>query len=242
MADDDDNFDDILGPELAPALTPGRALQRRSRSYNLRPRKHSNDRMLRVLNAISTMPVTADACMLAGVSVSGLKYWLAKSSEGKPGDGFDVVFDPDEPEETVRFHDAWADAMYTGVSRIERVAHQRALGYQEIGVYQGRVIYRHDPELVKMIGYECMDTFLLDPITKQPVPESYMKQDPDMIGLILKARMPEVYGNKQQIDVNVRGGVLAIPVVAESSEALTDQSYKADAVDVEFSEVEDEEA
>lgn len=250
--DDDDDFEDLLGPDpekplpLAGGiselkLTPGRARQRRSRSLLLRPRKLSNERMIRVLTAITEFPVSGDACMRAGISVSTLKYWMQGSAEGQPGDGYDVVLDPDEPENTVRFHEAWADAMEIGLSRVERAAMQMATGYYEVGVYQGKVVYQHDRELVEIIGYECQQTYLLDPATGAPVPEMILKQDPDMIRFILKSRMSEVYGNKQQIDVNYTGGVLAVPERAVTAQALiTDQSYKADAVDVEFEEVGEE--
>jgi hypothetical protein len=255
MADAED-LTDLLGPEPAPVqeapdpeleapsvpmLTPGRAAFRRSRSITLKPRKLSNERMLRVINAISEMPVASDACMRAGMSVTTLKYWLTKSAEGRPGDGYDVVFDPDEPEATRRFHEAWNDAMEIGIGRVESATIQRALGYLEPLTYQGRVIYKHDPELVALFGYECQQTYLLDPATGEPVPETLFKQDPDLQMFILKTRKAEVYGNKQSIDVNHRGGVLVVSAVAKSSQALLEQGkdYKADAVDVEFSEVSD---
>jgi len=241
-----EEIDELLGNpvapvEQAPALSPGRALQRRSRAIYLRPRKLTNERMVRVLTAMTDMPVAADACKMAGISTSGLKYWLGKSQEGQPGDGFDVVLDPDEPEATVRFHEAWNDAVAAGLGRVERAAITRALGYLEPLTYQGRVIYRHDRELVALFGGESVDTYLLDE-NGQPVPESVMKQDPDLLQFILKTRLADVYGNRQTVDINHRGGVLVVSATARSSEALlTDAAdYKADAVDAEFSEVESE--
>lgn len=246
MADDDD-LSDLMGPEpeLAPIpvpmLTPGRAAFRRSRSVILKPRKLSNERMIRVLTAITEMPVSADACMRASISPTTLSYWMTRSAEGVPGDGYDVVFDPEEPEATRRFHEAWEDAMKIGLSRVERAAHQRALGYLEPQVYQGRVIYKHDPGLVALYGYECQQTYLLDARTGEPVPESVMKQDPDLMMFILKTRMKDTYGSKQEIDVNYRGGVLVVSAVAPNSQALIEnqKNFKAEAIDVEFSEIAD---
>lgn len=226
-------------PAPAPALTPGRALQRRSRAIYLRPRKLSNDRMVRVLTAMTDMPVAADACKMSGISTSTLKYWLGKSQEGQPGDGFDVILDPDEPDQVVRLHEAWNDAVAAGLGRVERAAITRALGYLEPLTYQGRVIYKHDRELVALFGGESVDTYLIDKDTGQPVPESVMKQDPDLLQFILKTRLADVYGNRQTVDINHRGGVLVVSAVARTSEALlTDAAdYKADAMDAEFSEI-----
>lgn len=244
MADEDD-LSDLMGPEPEaaplPVLTPGREAFRRSRSLSLKPRKLSNERMLRVLTAISDMPVAADACMRAGMSVTTLKYWLTKSNDGAPGDGYDVIFDPEEPEATRRFHEAWNDAMEMGLGRVESATTQRALGYLEPLTFQGRVTYKHDPDLVALFGYECQQTYMLDAMTGAPVPETVFKQDPDLMMFILKTRKADIYGNKQQIDVNHRGGVLVVAKVASTPQALVDMSkdFKAEAIDVEFSEVTD---
>lgn len=227
--------------DFAGRVAGGRAALRRSRAIALKPRKLSNERMIRVLTAITEMPVAADACMRAGISMTTLSYWKARSIEGVPGDGYDVVFDPDDPTETRRFHEAWDDAMAMGLGRVERATHQRALGYLEPQVYQGRVIYKHDPELVALFGYECQQTYLLNPRTGEPVPETVMKQDPDLMMFILKTRMKEVYGAKQEIDVNYRGGVLVVSQVAKTPQALIEnqKDFRAEAVDVEFSEIAD---
>lgn len=199
--------------------------------------------MIRVLTALTEMPVSANACTMSGISVSTAKYWIACSQDGQPGDAYDVMLDPRDPDSVVRFHDAWNDAMAAGLGRVERAAITRALGYLEPLTYQGRVIYKHDRELVALFGGESVDTYLLDPNTGQPVPESVMKQDPDLLQFILKTRLPDTYGNKLAVDHNHRGGVLVVSAVAKSSEALLAdaQDYKADATDAEFTEVDPEE-
>lgn len=248
MADDQDLLD-LLGPEpeVAPApepaepapLTPGRALQRRSRSYQVKGKLNSPARLKLLLTAIGEMPVATDACKRAGISYSSLKYWLTKSSEGAPGDGFDVVLLPGE--EPVRFHEAWDHAMLYGVEKVEKAAIDKALGVLEPLTFQGRVIYKLDPDLLSLglVGHEA---YLRD-ANGQPVPETVLKQDPDLMQFILKARKPEVYGNKQQIDVNHRGGVLVVSAVATTSEALIENSkdFRANAVDAEFEDLSNEE-
>jgi hypothetical protein len=263
MADEDDDLFDILGPEPEPMNPPfaggefaepepkpkpkfndprvpgGREALARSRSMAVKPRKLSNERMIRVLTAISEIPVAGDACMLAGISPTTLNYWRLRSKEGAPGDGYDVTLDPNDPEDTVRFHVAWDDAMTIGLARVERAGFQRALGYLEPQTFQGRVVYKHDPELVALFGYECMQTYLLDKVTGAPVPETLLKQDPDMIQFIMKNRLRELYGNVQQIDINHRGGVLVVSAVAKTSTALLEsaQDFKAEAVDAMFEEL-----
>lgn len=269
MADDDD-LSDLMGPE--PEVTPiegliedalgtdeepliedvmgkrelyagGRARLRASRSLGLRPPKHSHDRMIRVLSAAATIPIRGDICMLAGISYTTLKYWLQSSKDGVPGDKYDVYLIEDDDAPPQRFHDAYDEAEKIGVDRIERAAFQMSLGQREPLVFQGRQMFRHDPEMVALYGYECTQTYLLDKYGA-PVPETIIKQDPDMIRFILKSRKPEIYGNKTTVDMNVRGGVLVVGE-KESAKLITDQSdqsYKADAVDVEFTEVMDPEA
>lgn len=248
MADDNDLLD-LLGPEpeVAPAppapevkaLTPGRAMQRRSRSYLVKGKLNSPARLKNLLTAIGEMPVATDACMRAGISYSTLKYWLTKSNEGAPGDGFDVAVMPGE--DPIRFHDAWESAMLYGVERVEKAAIDKALGVLEPLTFQGRVIYKLDPDLLSL-GFAGHEAYLKD-ANGQPVPETVLKQDPDLMQFILKARKPDVYGTKQQIDVNHRGGVLVVSAVATSSAALAENSadFRADAVDAEFEDLSNEE-
>jgi hypothetical protein len=234
---DDDDLSDLLGPDPvavelpapAPAQkkkpTPGRELQRQSRRLSVRVGKlNSPDRLRRLISAFANMPVAADACRIAGISTSTLKYWLAKSMDGAPGDGFDVTLvDGADP---IRFHVAWQDAEQVGVGNLEAAVFRKAMGQQEPLTFQGRVIYKIDPVKVRAVlakdakaltnGADC---FLLDALGN-PIPESVTKQDPDLMMFILKARKADVYGNRQQVDVSVRGGVLVVGTVAKTAEAL----------------------
>jgi hypothetical protein len=241
--DDDEDLTDLLGPDPTPPpapepkpLTPGRALQRRSRSYpvNRVGKLNSPERLKRLLKAISQMPVATDACKRSGISHSTLKLWLTRSSEGAAGDGFDINMGD---EGKVRFHEAWDAAMLQGVEKVEVAMFNKAIGQQEPLTFQGRVIYKIDPDLVAL-GLEGPEAYLKDEFGA-PVPESVTKQDPDLMQFILKARKSDTDGNKQQIDVNHRGGVLVVSAVAKSPEALTEEmkDFRQDAIDVEFEDV-----
>lgn len=237
----------FLGPEpkrFTP-LTPGRALFRRSRGMNIKPRKHSPERMQRLIDCLREMPVAGEACRRAGISYSTMKYWYLKSTEGVPGDGFDMPSADGIDEETgdqyvERFHTAWDNAMNEGIAKVEVATHTRATGYQEVLTYMGSVVYRHDLELVAMLGGYGVDTYMRDD-KGFLVPETVMKQDPDLMMFLLKTRKREEYGNHQTVDLNVRGGVLVVGAVAATPQTV-DQlgDYKADAIDVDFEETEDD--
>lgn len=243
MSREDEDLSDLLGPEPldpaapvaevlvdeAPQSRPmgeaSRALLERSRSYDTRravAKKNSPERLARLIKYISELGVTSDACRRANISVSTLKYWLQKSSEGAPGDGFDMPLGIDdengEENNSIRFHDAWDLAMVAGVERVEATVMKRSIGFREVLTYQGRVIYKKDPRLTGL-GLAPEEEYLLDEFGA-PVPETVEKMDPDLAMFILKQRKPLVYGPKSSVDVNVRGGVLVVGVRAPTSQDL----------------------
>jgi|ERR1035437_3764638 hypothetical protein len=270
MSGKDDEIDieeDLLGPDLeaenlvdeAPPATevPSTSLMKRSRSYPINrkggmPRKSTPERLGRALSYAAEMPVGADVARRLGVNVSTLKYWLQKSLEGGPGDGFDVVLGEDDEnsneDNTVRFHEAFDLAMEAGVEQVEAATHRRAIGYREPLIYRGRVQYQYDTKklaLSRELGLPEMvaENYLLDEFGA-PVPETVLKQDPDLAMFILKSRKASVYGDKSRVDVNVRGGVLVVGMRATTSEALNEMEAgyrKAGRPAVTFEEGDDEE-
>jgi hypothetical protein len=210
---------------------PSKALLERSRSYPSRraaPKKNSPERLKRLLDALAENGVENSACLRAGVSLSTVKWWLQKSSEGVPGDGFDVVFGKDDENEsgdTVRFHDAWDIKMREGIDNLETVGMRRAMGYREVLTYQGRVIYQQDPDKLAL-GLTGIDAYLLDAFGA-PVPETVERMDPDLLMYFLTHRKPEVYSKKSGIDINVgKGGVLVVGVRAATSEDLNEREER----------------
>jgi hypothetical protein len=262
MADEDD-LSDLLGPEpvedpdLADLLgpPPSRALQKESRKQALGPSrltataigmgsgrvpggKCSPERMRRILSFMEDMPIVAKACRFVNIHPATLQLWLTKSERGQPGDIFDIVINPDDPEEeriVKRFHELYDFSLESGVDNVEEAAMKRAIGYEEVLTYQGHVMYRLDPVLVDL-GYTGSDAWLKDPRTGRPVPEVVLKQDPDLIQFILKNRRAKIYGNKQQIDVSVRGGVLVVAAKALTGEELNAEEtrYKETPMEVTF--------
>jgi hypothetical protein len=231
MSGKDDDLSDLLGPEpekvpeapSKPASRPmgkaSRAVLERSRSINLIPRKNTPERLRQILKCATEMPVANSICMRSGISVTTLKYWLQKSKDGGPGDGYDIIptAEGDEPI-PIRFHEAFDAAIEGGLQLVEAAAFQRAIGFREVLTFQGRVVYQKDPELVAL-GFDGPEAYLLDEFGA-PIPETVLRQDPDLMMFIMERRMKDKYGKNSQVDVNVKGGVLVVGVRAESSEDL----------------------
>jgi len=243
MRGDDIDLEEMLGPspaveaeenlvDAAPVDYPSTALMKRSRSYpiNRAAKKNTQERLKRALNYVAEMPVTADVARRMGLSNATLKYWLQRSFEGAPGDGFDIAMGDDDEngteDNTIRFHEAWDLAMLSGVERVEAAAIKRATGYDETLTYRGQVQYRYDP--VKMAESRLLgipelvpENYLLDEFGA-PVPETVLKMDPDLAMFILKARKPQTYGAKASVDINVKGGVLVVPMRAVDAAELNE--------------------
>jgi hypothetical protein len=219
--DDEVLVDEAPKPKSRPMGANARAMLERSRSYPIgRVRQEVKlQKMKRVLAAIQELAVENSACLRAGISITTLKYWLQQSSEGLPG--YDIPLDEGEENETgsVPFHEAWDLAFTVGIQRLEAVGMRRAMGYRETLTYQGRVMYRLDPRL-QALGFEGVDAYLLDEFGA-PIPETIDKIDTDLWLAIMKARLPQVYGNKTSVDFNVRGGVLAIPIAMPGASPTT---------------------
>jgi hypothetical protein len=262
-ADDDLDFLDLDTP---PPETPKRsarewqALARRE-NYGLsritsgsptspgpgRPKggqKRTPEIMRGICEYYSRIPVAKDACAANGITPHTLKLWLTKSRLGQPGDGFDLVANPDDdPSEqfTIRFHEMYAQAQYDGTQELFRATWQRAIGYREPLTFQGRVIYKLDPKKVKA-GMEGMDAYLLDE-DGRPVPESVEKQDPDLMQFLLKGLMPELFNPAKKIEVdNKVSGVLVVAQKAASGAALADEEklYSKAPLAVEFEDGDDD--
>jgi len=235
----DAELDDLLGPaptvETPPARQPkstsgkaSLAVLQRSRSVEIVPRrKNTPERLRQILKSAADMPVANSICTRANISQTTLKYWLQKSKEGKPGDGFDVVLDAEGDEPIpIRFHEAFETAIESGLQLVEQAMFRRAIGYREVLTYQGRVMYQYDPvkcALARELGLpeQTPENYLLDDFGA-PVPETVLKQDPDLMMFIAERRMKDKYGKQSTMDVNVRGGVLVVGARAATAEALNE--------------------
>lgn len=217
-------------PKSRPMGEASRALLERSRNYPIRQaaKKNTTETLKRSLSYLAEMPIITSVANRLGRSTTTLKYWLQKSLEGKPGDGFDIKLGDDDEngteDNTIRYHEAWDLAMISGIEMMEQAGMRRAMGYEDPLTYQGRVQYKFDP--VKLTAARAAGAAEYVPenyLTDQygaPVPESVWKVDPDLIMFFLKARKPLVYGPKSTLDVNVRGGVLVVPMRALAPEDL----------------------
>ena len=238
--DNDDN-----GEPKKPPTPNGRELFRNRATYIkessgggvLKARKYSPERLTKFLNRLMKYPRVIDACEFSGFSYSTLRYYLAKSETGKPGDGFDLAYG----EETKRFHLHYADAIQAGIQMVEDEYKWRALkGYYEVLSDKGRVIYQVDPELAGL-GLTGPDSYLLDEDGK-PIPERIHHQDPEVMLAVLRAWRRDQYGRHENVDVTMRGGVMVVGVRATTNKQIEEiEKLSLDApLDVEFREIEDE--
>jgi hypothetical protein len=246
----DEDLSDLLGPDPEPvAPTPprpgvhtspaalihagGREVLKRSRSFDthravsVKKKKNSPERLQRILDACADMPINNSVCTRAGISVTTLKYWLQKSEDGTPGDGFDVPTGMEEGEGpvTTRFHEAWDSAIELGTDRVEAAMFHRAIGYREVMTFQGRVMYQMDPDMLRL-GLTGAEAYLKDEFGA-PIPETVEKQDPDLQMFIMKGRRAKFYGDKKQVDLNVRGGVLVVGMTAKTPADLNAMEVEA---------------
>lgn len=198
-------------------------------------RKYSPARLVRFLDTLSNIPVLAEACRQAGFSPTSAKYYLAKSENGDPG--FLIQWgDVEGP-----FHELYKIALETGTDRVEANAFKRANGYNEVLTHQGRVQYEIDHDAIAL-GAEpgSWDAIKKDAKGK-PIPCMVEKQSEDLMQFILKARRPDIYGNKSQVDMIMRGGVMVVSARAKTSAELLQRAKKLnEAVDVDFIEIDDE--
>lgn len=215
----------------------GRELAKRAAQLSTVGRKNSPERMALLLDKFLEFPNVTKASLFAGITYPTLRYWLVRSAEGHPGDGYDLTYG----DETKRFHEHFADVKEAAVQMVEDAYIDRAIrGYYEVLSDKGRVIYQQDPTLLAL-GCTGPDAWLLDD-NGLPIPERIHLQDPDVQLQVLKAYRRKTWGQQDKLDVNVRGGVMVVGLRAQSSAQVDEREQRllAAPTDVEFREVEDE--
>jgi hypothetical protein len=217
----------------------------RSANRQLLTRKYAPERLHAILKYVAEMPVIADVCRRAAISRTSIIYYLAKSERGKPGDAFDLpTGDLDENGHPImrRFHELWADALSDGIDKVEKAAHMLAVGQPETLTHKGRVQYKVDPDGIRLGLVEGDAGYYLTDEDGNFVPETIVMQDPDMVRFLLKTRRPQVYGDRQSVDVTHRGGVLVVGVKKTEAELEIAYGGKQEIQDVEFEDITDDTA
>ena len=186
--------------------------------------KRSPERLRLILDSLAEYPVKIGAAKKAGIHRKTLDYWLKCSAAGHAG------YVLDWRQVTAKFHEHFISAVDEGVENLLGAAYQRALGYDEPLTYQGRVVYKLDPELLAL-GCQGRDAYLIDE-DGNPVPETVRKQDPKMIRWLLQRLRPEIYGNERKIDVSQRGGVLVVGRASDIQKL--EKEFGGEIQDVEF--------
>jgi hypothetical protein len=210
----------------------GRQLKKQKLPPEISKRRKRSPALLRVvLDSLAGYPVKKNAASKAGIHPKSIEYWLKGSAAGR--DGYDIEW----RGETAKFHEHHESAMEEGYCKLEDAAVDRALGYDEILTYQGRVLYKIDDSLWKL-GCRGPDAYLKDENGK-PVPETVRKQDPKMMRWLLARHRPGVWGKHQKNDVTQKGGVLILGAPLNSEELEKKFGGEQQIQDVEFA-VEDD--
>ena len=152
-------------------------------------------------------PVESKIAAYAGIATGTLRYWLKLSERGHPGDPFDLETDHGRIE---RFHILFRDAVEEGVGEVEHKVFMAATGQEkEILTSQGHVSYKYDRDLLAL-GMTGEAAYLLDEIG-DPVPETIPLLDLESSRWFLSRRKPELYGNRQTVQVDHKhSGVLVV--------------------------------
>lgn len=198
-------------------------------------RKYAPERLIKFLDILSTVGVITEAARQAGFSTTSAKYYMAKAENNDPG--FMLKWGDIEGP----FHELVKIALEMAVERVEANVYRRANGYQEVQTHQGRVQYEIDYEAIAL-GAEPGTWEAIKKDSKgKPIPVTVEKQSEDLQMFILKARRPDIYGNKSQVDMVMRGGVMIVNAPARTSDELAKRAQKLnEPVDVDFIEIDEE--
>ncbi len=182
-------------------------------------------------------PVESKIAGGAGIATATLRYWLKLSERGNPGDDFDLETDHGRVE---RFHILFQDAVAEGVGEVEHKVFMAATGQEkEILSHQGRVSYRYDLDLLRL-GMTGEAAYLLDKFG-DPVPETIPLLDLETARWFLSRRKPEMYGNRQTVQVDHKHSGVLVVAPGKTSKELEERyaDMRHDTIqDVEFEEVE----
>lgn len=170
------------------------------------PSKYTPALATGILDAIARFPNLCHACAMHGIVYQTWRYWIIKSKNGRPGDGFDL----DYAGRVDRLHVHYDECRDESVQRVEDGYLRRAIGFKETLHHHGRVQYKMDEDLLRL-GFEGYEAYLRDE-NGQPVPESIDMQEPDTMLNVLKHFRPERWTTNVNVDVTHRGGVLVVGV------------------------------
>ena len=172
-----------------------------------------------ILNSLREYPVLSYAANKAGIHRKTLKYWMDRSEAGD--DGYDIKWQG----LTRRFHEHCESAIWEAHLKLEDEMFQRALGYDKVLTYRGRVMYKIDQGL-EGLGFQGPDAYLRDE-NGNPVPETVRKVDTKALLAVLKRHRPNTWGKRPKIDAPREGGVLIIGDVPKKPKYNTTRSVEA---------------
>ncbi len=200
-------------------------------------KKSSPTNLVKFLDALASVGVMAEACRQAGFCRTTAKYYMQQAREGVPGLANVKWGNIEGP-----FDELVQIAIANAIEEVEVCMFKRARGYDEPQTYQGRVQFEIDHDAIALGAEPGTWEAILKDKNGKPIPVTIMRQSEDLMMFLAKKHKPDIYGDKTQLDVIHRGGVMIVTAPARSSSELEQQAKKmaAEAVEVEFVEIEDE--
>jgi len=191
--------------------------------------------LLLIIKRVAISPSLTDVCEAARISTDTLDYWLMLSKTKPEHNAFNVTING----ETRRFHQWYNEARQACTNKVLNHVYETASGQaREQSRFRGRLVYKEDPELLKLLGPTFAGTsavYLRDE-NGNAIPEDFPFRDMETARWWLTYMMPETFGKTQRIDVTHRGGVLVVGAKMKPEE-LERYANAAPVHDVEFTEV-----
>lgn len=171
------------------------------------------EKMVRFILAFTSTGRFDIARRAAKISRRRLYRFRSLSEQDPKNPDFQIVLD--EGEEPIAFHIAWKEAVYESCDNMEDALSELGIGYDEPVIWQGGMCYLLDPEPNPITG-EREPKVDMD---GEPIPLTMRKRSETALYRMLKVRRPKEWGDKDQnLNVNLRGGVLVVPVPARNAE------------------------
>jgi len=194
--------------------------QGKARNHN---QKRSPELMRRWLTILMEWPNKRRASEMCGISLHLHDYWKKQSERGPAGGEFAVTLGEGEEAVTKEFHEWIDECVDVGADRVEEEYQDKALGYWEDVIYEGRRCYEVDPKKPwKVVKGKVVPNHLKDK-DGNLVPLRVWKKSETAQHNLLKAYKPGRYRENATIDMNMKGGSFLVP-----AQALNEAEFEAE--------------
>lgn len=178
--------------------------------------KRSPERMKLFLELLMEWPNVRRASKLSGVSRHLPRYWKEQSARGPKDGEFAVTMGEGEDAVTKEFHEWWGECIGHGADRVEEEYQDKALGYWEDVIHDGKRCYEIDPKKPYKIEKGVLVPNYRKDENGELVPLRVWKKSESAQHNLLKAYKPSQFRENFKVDasVNHTGGAFFVPAKA----------------------------